>query len=56
MKLNETIRRLRRAKGLTQEQTARILGDAVETVEGVYTHLRQQRQKSAAEILAEYCK
>lgn len=24
--------------------------------EGVYTHLRQQRQKSAAEILAEYCK
>ncbi len=42
--------------GLDPRQTARILGDAVETVEGVYTHLRQQRQKSAAEILAEYCK
>ena len=42
--------------GLDPRQTARILGDAVETVQGVYTHLRQQRQKSAAEILAEYCK
>ena len=41
--------------GLDPRQTAGILGDAVETVEGVYTHLRQERQRSAAEMLAEYC-
>lgn len=40
--------------GLDPRQTAGILGDTPEVVEAVYTHLRQNRRKTAAEKLAVY--
>lgn len=40
--------------GLDPRQAAQILGDTPEVLEGVYTHLRESRQKTAAEKLAEH--
>lgn len=42
--------------GLDSRQTAQILGDTPETVEKIYTHLRETHAQSGVEQLMNYCK
>ena len=40
--------------GLTPRETANFMGDTVEVVERIYTHLRDQKEEDAAEKLRRY--